>query len=262
MNLAKPVKGWVAAAALAALVSGAAFRAAFLTGLGPYRMAGTILLVLSAWALASAIEAYQIARAVEALESRLAALGGQVAVLQLPRSWARRYRWVKGYLLVGPGGIMVAAALGLSNAARRGGALRRMDRAAASLKESVRRLKALAAPATGDGEAGASAAGAARGAPAAVSAVAGYGLMVLLRRKVHPVERHRMRLLGVGVANVEHIPEVLAPLLEPPEGRIRRLSEAEWRAVADTLSLRAKAEPLPVLADRLSRVEAVQRAGA
>lgn len=257
MNLAKPVKGWVAAAALAALVSGAAFRAAFLTGLGPYRMAGTILLVLSAWALASAIEAYQIARAVEALESRLATLGGQVAVLQLPRSWARRYRWVKGYLLVGPGGIMVAAALGLSNAARRGSALRRMDRAAASLKESVRRLKALAAPAAGDGEAGA-----ALGAPAAVSAVAGYGLMVLLRRKVHPVERHRMRLLGVGVANVEHIPEVLAPLLEPPEGRIRRLSEAEWRAVADTLSLRAKAEPLPVLADRLSRVEAVQRAGA
>ena len=261
MNWPRPVKGWLVAAALAGLVSGAAFRAAFLTGLAPYRMAGTILLVLSAWALASAAEAYQIARAVEELEGRLAALGGQAAVLQLPRSWARRYRWVRGYLLVGPGGIMVAAALGLSNAARRGGAVRRMDRAAASLKESVRRLKALAGPAAG-GEPGVSGPGATGGANAAVSAVAGYGLIVLLRRKVHPVERHRMRLLGVGVANVEHIPQVLGPLLQPPEGRIRRLSEAEWRAVADTLSLRAKADPLPVLAARPASVEAVQRAGA
>lgn len=260
MDLAGPVKGWLVTAALAALVSGAAFRAAVLTGLAHYRMAGTILLVLSAWALASAAEAHQIARGVEWLESRLASVGGQAAVLQLPPGWARRYRWVRGYLLVGPGGIMVAAALGVSNFTRRAGALRRMDRAAASLKEAVRRLKALAAPVAGAEQAQGE--GCAGEASAAVSSVAGYGLIVLLRRRVNPVERHRMRLLGVGVANVEHIPEVLRTVLDPPDGHIRRLSEADWRAVTEALSLRAAAPPLSAPPAGLPQGEAVPRTSA
>ena len=261
MDLTRSVKGWLVAAALAALVSGAAFRAAVLTGHAPYRMAGTILLVFSAWALAAAAEAHQVARAVEGLESRLAGLSGQMAVFRLPRAWARRYRWVQGYLLVGPGGIMVAAALGIAHSARRAGALRRMDRAAATLKEAVRHLKALAAP-TGAGEPSSEATGS-TGAATVLSSVAGYGLIVLLRRKVHPVERHRMRLLGVGLANVEHVPDVLRPLLDPPEGTIRRLADMEWRAVAEALARRAGASPLPIgRGATASRLEAVPRAGA
>ncbi len=217
----------------AALVSGAAFRATVATGVPAYRMAATLLLVLTGWALASAAEAYQIRRALEELEQRLTQAANQLAVLRLPSAWSRRRGWARGYLLVGPGGVMVAAALSVAEATRRGGALRRLQHAAAGLREAVRHIKAQvqrseqqaarqAAPLDPD-------AGAAPRVP-------GYGLVVLLRRRVHPDERQRMRILGVGLANVEHVPEVLRPLLQPPAEAGRPLAEPQWRALAASLA--------------------------
>lgn len=208
-----------------------------LTGVAPYRMAGTVLLVLSAWALASAAEAHQVARALEALEAKLAETAGRAAVVRLPGAWARRHRWARGYVLVGPGGIMVAAALGIANSARTGGARRRMDAAAVSIKDVARQVRALASP-EGPARPAAAPAGNPPGVPGVPRAVAGYGLIVLLRRRLHPADRQRMRLLGVGVANVEHLPQVLQPLLEGPQGVARPLEREEWDALAEALARR------------------------
>ncbi|MEW6044870.1 MAG: hypothetical protein AB1609_00070 [Bacillota bacterium] len=239
------MRAWLALTALSALASGAAFRAAAMTGIAGLRMAATILLAIGGWGLAAAAEAYQTRRAIGWLESRLAEVAGTAAaVLQLPGSWGRRYRWARGYLLVGEGGILVAAALGLSHFTRRPAAIRQLDGCAASLKEAVRRIKETAAPAGPSGPAAGAGAGAGRGSPPPVSAVPGYGLVILLRRRVNPVERQRMRLLGVGLANPEHVPDVLRPVLAPPGAGLRRLTEAEQVAIARTLELRLGATPV------------------
>jgi len=244
----RAVRAWLGTALLAALVSGAAFRATVTTGVPGYRMAATLLLVLTGWALAAAAESYQIGRALQELERRLAGASSGLAVLRLPPAWSRRRGWSRGYLLVGPGGVMVAAALSMAESTRRGGAARRLQRAAAGLREAVRQLKAQVQ--SGEQEAPH------RAAPVqpdarAPARVPGYGLIVLLRRRVHRDERQRMRVLGVGLANVEHVPEVLGPLLRPPAEAVRPLQEQEWRALAAALAQRLDADVLAPAAAEL-----------
>lgn len=128
-------------AGLAALASGAAFRWHVSTGLPALRMLATILLVASGLLLAWAMERWQIAEALAELERRLAARP-DVTCLALPRVLARRYRWERGYLAVGPGGVMLLAAVGLSNTAWTGLARPKLRAHASSLRQAVRELKA------------------------------------------------------------------------------------------------------------------------
>ncbi|HEY8498058.1 MAG TPA: hypothetical protein VIK90_02295 [Limnochordales bacterium] len=228
---ARTVRRWLAVSAGAALASGALFRAAVLTGVPGYRMAATLLLVATGWGLASAAEAYQSVRALEELERHLAGLAGRLAVLRMPDRWSRRRGWASGYVLVGPGGVMVAAALALSDSARPSGARRRLQAAAGALREAVREVKAALAqplrPASGGGS---------PGAPADAPRVPGFGMIFLLRRRVYPGERQRMRILGVGLANAEHVPQVLAPLLQPGPGGAAPLAGPRWEELSRGLA--------------------------
>ena len=250
-------------AGLLALASGAVFRLHLNTGAPLFRMLATILLVATGLLLASAVERWQIRQALAELEHRLAT-GAEVTCLALPRSLARRYRWERGYLAVGPGGVMLLAAVGLSDAAWSVFARSALRGHAASLRRAVRELKARVLPRWPAGqplpegtEAGAGPAGrAAATAPAnggkagarerppegpqgqlasggrAVS-VPAFGMVVLLRRRVLPVERDMLRLQGVGLANPTHFPRALEVVAQSSVPGLVPLPPAWQRAVRD-----------------------------
>lgn len=186
-------------AGLLALASGAVFRLHLSTGAPLFRMLATILLVATGLLLASAVERWQVRQALAELEQRLA-FGADVTCLALPRSLARKFRWERGYLAVGPGGVMVLAAVGLSDAAWSVFARPALRAHAASLRRAVRELKAQVLPRRP--------AGLPPSEGRAVS-VPVFGMVVLLRRRVVPDERDMLRLQGVGLANPTHFPRAL-----------------------------------------------------
>ncbi|WP_324715708.1 hypothetical protein U7230_10035 [Carboxydochorda subterranea] len=193
------MKGWVVAGAgAAALAGGAAFRAAASTGEPGYRMAGTILLVATGWLLTLALEGQQVAAGLRALEERLSAASQKygLALERLPDRWAARQRWAAGYVVEGPGKLMVVAACPVSHAAWRGLAARAVDACARSARDTARSLQRR------------------RQAEQSRSPVA-YALVVLLRRRASAADADRLRKLGCGLANPEHLPAVLEPLARP-----------------------------------------------
>lgn len=198
-----------------ALLSGALFRVAASTGEGPFRMAATLLLVATGLLLASAAERWQLQEALTALEHAIAALSPAVQVLALPAGTARRFGWERGYVLSGPGGVMVMAALPISQATWGALARRTLEARGTSIRRAVHELRRqlLAGWPVREGEAG-------RG-----PALRLYGVAVLLRRRAGRFEREILERSRVGACNVEHLGDV-ARVVEtaaklPPNGAER-----------------------------------------
>lgn len=176
------------------LASGAALRVAAQTHEPGWRMLGTLLLVGTGLGLAGAAESYQLGEGLARLRGALSDLPGAIEVLALPRAWTPARGWSQGVVMVGHHGVMVAAAVSLSQATWRGVAMRRMQGYARSVRQAVRELQR----AVGDAGAG----------------VRWYGLVVPVRRRATPLERGQLRALGVGLANPEHLASMVQPLVE------------------------------------------------
>lgn len=205
-NLA--IWGQLAAAGVSALLSGSLFRAAVSTGQAPLRMAATLLLVAAGLWLAAAAERWQIREALRALERVIDRLPDGVEARRFGVRAARRYGWVQGYLLTGPAGVMVLAALGLSQATWAPLARRILEARGMSLRAAVRDLRGrVPALARRSSEVGG-------GPPVAVYAVA-----VLLRRRVTRAEREVLGRLHVGAYNVEELARAVDAVRSvPPTG--------------------------------------------
>ena len=268
-------------AGVLAVASGALFRLHLTSGAPPLRMAATILLVATGLLLASALERWQIQQALAELERRLGT-SQEVVCLALPRALARRYRWERGYLAIGSGGVMLLAAVGVSDAAWSRLAKPALRAYAASLRQAIRELKArvlpqrparqdlLAVPLSGahvspgtfakDGEGRSpelEAEGRADPGGKAAS-VPVFGMLVLLRRRVVPAERDLLRLQGVGLANPIHFPRALhivarasvpgSPALPPAwQHAVRDAARQAWNAreLAGPDGLPRAGEPAP-----------------
>lgn len=189
-----------------ALVSGGLFRAAASTGQGAFRMAATLLLVATGLLLASATERWQLQEALKALERALAALPSAVTVLRLPAGAARRMGWEGGYVLAGPGGAMVLAALPISQAAWGTLARRTLKARAGSIRLAVQQLRRQALAGAGSPDGGGN----------GRSPQPFYGVALLLRRRCGRAEREVLEGERIGAYNIEHLGAVAKVLEAAP----------------------------------------------
>ena len=218
-------------AGLCALASGGLFRLYVSGGTPLLRMLATIGLVLTGWLLASALERWQVGLALTELERRLASQPG-VRCLALPPAAARRQRWEAAYLAIGPGGAMLVAAVGISNATWGRLARRLLAAHAAALRRRVRELKGLLPASGSSGPVGG---GPRVGAASGSRSVPVYGMLVLLRRRILREERDQLRLQGVGVAHPDHFPKVLGPVVQPAVPGLDPLPASWQQALQDAV---------------------------
>lgn len=244
----------LAAAAAAALASGAAFRLHVDQGVPALRMLATILLVVTGLLLTSALERWQVAAGLSELERRLGQAVG-VRWLVLPKSRARRARMERLYVGIGPAGLLMVGACSLSEAAWPALARSHLAARARALGHELRHLRqALAARAGMAAGAGAAAAAGAGGVPSEgaggqLPVPASYGMIVLLRRRLRPAERELVRSHHVGLAAVEQLPRAVAFLgsreqLATPQGQGGRWEPAAAAQLADEVRTALQASPL------------------